>query len=646
MFYRQLLLGVLLLTGTFLAGCADAGGSADQVFTGTSNIPQSLLFEFERQARALPVPGETAQIRFKFFSGQSGLGTLLLEEARDFAPLISFDGVSPQIRSAVITMLNGDGDPILEGVVALSLSDRGDSPVSLNLAEFVAVEPLELTLPLTDFTIAVGEIRQLQAKLIFTNGDSRAAPEARWGAVGQAMVDADGLLTGLADGVSTVTATRDALMVSTDFIVGRGAPTSPTLTVSPDSELLVNQNVSTIAFDNLTLMDEQLSLAGGTLTLRADDSGVDDIALQLPSSPDIGIVTGSGGPLLTVALGDGATPEAIQESLRGATVESSTGLNTGEGTLSIQLDDGQGGFAEGSRTFLVIPENALSLFVDLEGTGDFDRIQDAIDHVSGSGAAGSVITVDGDDFSALEPTLEIRNDANLEGLRLRGGSFRRSAGVNPNADRAGSSIVASMTVDNANVDVDGFNFVSTGANCLSLTSNADGTVITNNLFLGPAPTDTGRGITFTTSRNAPTDVTISDNGFTGWDTATRLEGLQTNRVKRITISRNAFHQNDRGLLCFWFEEDAVIESNGFADATDEKIHVAFRIFGGRTIAMRGCDFDATGRVRMLDFAGNTVDVRQNWWGQNTGPLARQTEILNGALDASDPLTEDPLPEFP
>ena len=304
---------IFLFACITISGCGggSAGADSDFTFTGTSAVsgPQSVTFNFVRAMSPLEVPSDTTQIRFYFFDGEAGTGTLVQRETRDFAPTITISPVSSKARSVVITALSPEGYPRLDTVVALS---SGEQEVDFAGTSSRVITPERLTVAPPTATIEVGRTQSYQAAVLFSNGET-VVPEVTaitWQATNQATIDGNGLATGTADGVSTITATFESIEGTAELTVGAGLQLTR-LEVTPDNASVAlggDIPFSVVGFDQ---NDGPFSLEGLQVVWSATgDASVD---------ADTGVATGTG--LVPDTLEGNATITATV-----GTVSDSTGL--------------------------------------------------------------------------------------------------------------------------------------------------------------------------------------------------------------------------------------------------------------------------------------------------------------------------------
>ena len=137
---------IAIATITVLAGCG-GGGSDGVISSGTQSVtapttggasnpaPQvtSLTFQFTRaQNLTLPLPSLSTRISFEFLDGS---GNVLLEEERNFATVITFTDVSPDIKEVKLTARDASGYPIREIRKSVDIIANQDVVVNFEGAE-------------------------------------------------------------------------------------------------------------------------------------------------------------------------------------------------------------------------------------------------------------------------------------------------------------------------------------------------------------------------------------------------------------------------------------------------------------------------------------------------------------------------------
>lgn len=132
----------------------------------------SVTFNFVRaQSNPIVVPTTTVSLRFEFFSGQDGSGTLVKSETRPFAAQVVIENVPFSARSSVVTAISAEGFPLAEFTADISVPASGNINVGATDGDLV---PVTITsLASTPATVSLGnsDTLQLQIRANFSNGD-------------------------------------------------------------------------------------------------------------------------------------------------------------------------------------------------------------------------------------------------------------------------------------------------------------------------------------------------------------------------------------------------------------------------------------------------------------------------------------------
>jgi hypothetical protein len=445
----------LSLFTIMFCGC---GGSttdgSDFVYTG-ANAPTgsgSLLFNFVQAQAPLEVPAETTQIRFNFFQGPDGTGTLLQQEVRDFAATITIEPVDLRARSVVVSPLAADGSVLLAAsanfelvpgqtvpvdfsaaqiqlpaLAGLQVSPDGDTIVESGTIAFTVagtdqfgqpftVDPSSVTWSIASGTaatidpstgvatgvepgvalvaanvgsvsdtaslnvIALGDLTGLTSVTpspvnldldvgndstvlttvgVYQNNPAKVLNNADdgltytiTGAPGVATVSNSGIVTALAQGSTQITAAAGPFFLLVDVNVSFGAAGNVAPTVTLDAApLQTTLGAQFQAFPGATVTDStQASFTGGTLTVEANNTGNQDVAITLPTNPAIGAIQNNGMATVTVDLDEQSTPAQVQAVLQNTTIVVNS---DGDGQLEVTVDDGLGLSGSDTRDFTV-----------------------------------------------------------------------------------------------------------------------------------------------------------------------------------------------------------------------------------------------------------------------------------------------------
>ena len=270
----------------FAVGCGDS--RENFVFTGNNNQANTgnLVFRFQQAAAQTVdiVPAGTATLRFDFFTNNPPtLQGLLFTETRAFADVVTFNNVSPEVRSVTVTCFNAAGLPLatLFGPVTVNVGQTTE--VDLNDAQPVAIEAL--TSSPDPIILTVGQTQQVTNTGSFNQGSTATIPagsltynltEAAGNLIPTATVSSTGL-------VSFVNRAQNATLTSS-FTFG-GQTRSDTVLVrtvefdcsaNPDT-LLVGQNNSptyTCTFRDSDRTTELNVTANSTFALQSGPAGV------------------------------------------------------------------------------------------------------------------------------------------------------------------------------------------------------------------------------------------------------------------------------------------------------------------------------------------------------------------------------------
>lgn len=617
----------LLLAAILLGGCGD-GGDLVATSNGTTLGPGSMTFNFVRAQSTLQVPTETTRIRFRFYSGAGGSGTLLQEETRPFVASITISPVNTGTRSVVIVALDSDGFPVLQATVNVTPVLGQVVTVNFDSATIVQVTAIELRVSPSSASVSVGGTQPFSASLSFSNGDIFPANNVAWSSTGQGTVDGtSGLFTGTDDGVATVTATRNTLTNSVQVVVGTGILTIPQISLDTGNLTFdVNdgpQRISTFA----TVSDNLDPVVTGTLTF-GQSGMVTDAIFATPSTPVIGTVTGSGTSSVSVSLANASLAD-VQSFINNVTIRYGGAPGSkGTGVINVSLTDQDGETGNASRNFEIEPLN-LEVTDTPTGPDQFATIGAALAEISGmptadTGADGSTITVLADYTTREAPT--VIDDPDLRGVTLIGIGSGQSAGVEPTPARQGTRLVA-LFVCIDGVTVDGFDFFEAGATESLIVDTPDLTV-RNCLF-----TDLGGIEAFGGAGN----MTVQNCGFTG----VGGNGIfLDNTAAGASFTGNRFENKNVGIRLHG-TTGVAITGNGFSLNATNHILVADTIatVSNNDIGNDGATVETSGTANL--------NAQSNWWGQAAGPQAGQTSIGGASsLDVTNFLTTDPFLAFP
>jgi hypothetical protein len=329
------MIGLSLL---FFVGCGSSGGAGvgnDFVYTGGGQTAQagSVTFNFVNAQIPLAVPGDTAFLFFRFYTGQNATGTQVRQELVGFEPSVVFSSLSTSIKSAQIQVLNSDKRILGQATVNFTVLAGNNVVVDFSNAVY---EPAAL---LTDLhsaptnTITFGDSVTFTATGTEQFGQSVTLDTVLWSVSDGDSISVganDGVVTGIGVGTSTLAASSGGIFGTAQVVVN--AADAPEVSLDADP-LDVDGTVD--AFPNATATSPLANLNGGQLRVRAVN--FTDVTINLPGTPSIGTVFGNGSNNVFIDLDTNATPANIQTVLRNATV--TEGVTFGMGQLEVTLTD-------------------------------------------------------------------------------------------------------------------------------------------------------------------------------------------------------------------------------------------------------------------------------------------------------------------
>jgi hypothetical protein len=118
---------VMVISALLLAGCGSSSGTFTAPAASTNAGTGSVTFNFARAQTALTVPADTQEIRFDFFSGPNGTGTVVLSTTRPFATQITIENVPTTTQSVVVTALGPNGTGLGGDVTDIVVVDGQDT---------------------------------------------------------------------------------------------------------------------------------------------------------------------------------------------------------------------------------------------------------------------------------------------------------------------------------------------------------------------------------------------------------------------------------------------------------------------------------------------------------------------------------------
>ncbi len=467
-----------------------------------------------------------------------------------------------------------------------------------------------------------------------------------------ATVDDDGKVTALEPGTTTIIATVGSLTQSLVVTVlpaptGAGPVIDTRVTTYPVVPLSTTPH---LIAPEATVTDSQTDLGGGELRIRG--SFISALpTLQAPVSPVLGTITGAGTDRITVALDTGVTPAMVAQFLRGVTA-SSDGPQQ-DVPIGIELDNGHGQTAVGYTGLSYRSDQVLALTVNpglATSATNFHDIQEAIITVEAFGADGSTINLAPGDLRATGAS-----QGNGEhyyyyapSFSILGANAGISVGTTATTPRGPESTLSSVVLYSNSyignrVTIDGVRFVPNRSSSVDgpagVATMSSAYQVKNCLFEGD-PNNTFA----VNDMGGPIEVrSLIEN--------CRMEGLAVGAVlyyrsSSVDIRGNIFRGNRQGLVFEQFyaqqpsEEGLKLGGNLFENNTS---HMQTYLMGLMAMEISQNAFVGTGTVTN---SGNfNLDLRNNWWGQASGP--NPSQLINGSTLGSiltTPfLTDNPLP---
>lgn len=342
----------MFICALFAAGCS-SGGSDGGFVANPTGAPAgggngggnagngSVTFNFVRQqSNPIVVPTNTVDLRFEFFTGLQGTGTIVKSETRDFASTITIENVPASAQSAVVTAITAEGFPSAEFTANITVPVSGNVTVDATQGTTVPVNVTSLTS--SPQTVALGNSDTLKVTITanFSNGDSVALTGPLAGFVTFSSNDAtvvsvaaDGTLTAGLNGNAVVTGQFNApgfaaQTVDIPVVVGSGVQAPPIV----------------VQLEIITVETQPISLPRGTVSQPFQVRATFDDASQRFVTTQNGVVFSTTNPDITVnsnqqiAIGNGAdigdsgtitatfmnASDAVQVSVSDATLDSVT----------------------------------------------------------------------------------------------------------------------------------------------------------------------------------------------------------------------------------------------------------------------------------------------------------------------------------
>jgi hypothetical protein len=255
----------------------------------------------------------------------------------------------------------------------------------------------------------------------------------------------------------------------------------------------------------------------------------------------------------------------------------------------------------------------------------------------------------GDTISVCAGTYAENLTVDVANLTLAG----PNAGTPATAARVAEAVIVGSFAVGANQDgitINGFRVQGPG------TVRGLGVTVANNVFVASLSTQHG----LTTSSSAPVrpnSFTISDNSFTGYNQALRLDG--GNQTQSLLISGNLVSSNSRAVQTF-----ASLHAGPVGDDTVPAAQIIDNVFtnnaDGIRLALGGFDVhrnvisgNANYGLRVgTGAATSATDATCNWWGDASGPSGAGSGsgdaliIETGATVVFDPWSKTAAAEQP
>ena len=249
--YKKSVLGLIaMFICAFLAvGCSGGGGGDSFVASPGGGVPAgggaatgtgSVTFNFVRAQSPIVVPTSTVQLRFEFFTGLQGTGTILKRELRDYADTVTIENVPNTVRSTVVTAITADGFPIAEFAANVTVQTNGNVVVNATDGTLTPVTAVAIVSSPQSIALGNSDSFPLNIQVEFSNGDV-VPVDLSSGVVtfvssepSVATVENGSIIAGL-DGTAFITATLNAPGFSPVDLqipvgVGDGVQPPPTIT--------------------------------------------------------------------------------------------------------------------------------------------------------------------------------------------------------------------------------------------------------------------------------------------------------------------------------------------------------------------------------------------------------------------------------
>ena len=283
------------------AATVDASGLVTGVAEGTATITATTDGVSGSAEISVFVPDVPVSVRVSPSSGSVTVGGTLSLSAQAFdakGRVVADARFSWSSRDESVATVNASGlvTGVAEGTATITASTGGVSG-SATVSVSAPAVPVSVTVSPSTGSVAVGATLNLSAQALDANGRAVAGAQFSWSSSDEsvATVDASGLVTGLAEGAGTITATTDGVSGSADISVF--VPTVPvSVTVSPST--------GSVAVGATLSLSAQAFDANGRVVARAQFSwsSSDQSVATVDAS---GLVTGvaAGSATITASTG-------------------------------------------------------------------------------------------------------------------------------------------------------------------------------------------------------------------------------------------------------------------------------------------------------------------------------------------------------
>lgn len=239
----------MFICAFFAVGCSGGGGGDSFVASPGGGVPAgggaatgtgSVTFNFVRAQSPIVVPTSTVQLRFEFFTGLQGTGTILKRELRNYADTVTIENVPNTVRSTVVTALTAEGFPIANFTANVTVQVGGNVVIDAGDGTLQPITAVSISSSPSSVALGTADSFQLNVQVTFSNGEVVEVDPSD-GVVdfvstnpAVATVDGNGLITAGLNGTAFVTATLNAPgfgPVAVDIPVGVGDGVQPPPTI-------------------------------------------------------------------------------------------------------------------------------------------------------------------------------------------------------------------------------------------------------------------------------------------------------------------------------------------------------------------------------------------------------------------------------